>query len=34
LQGWKIIAALLVMAGLCINMFGPKLAARFSGARG
>ena len=34
LQGWKITAALLVMAGLCINMFGPGWAARFSWKRG
>jgi len=30
LQGWKITSALLVMAGLCINMFGPKLSARLN----
>ncbi|MDO5102014.1 MAG: EamA family transporter [Lautropia sp.] len=25
MQGWKLIGAALVMIGLCINMFGPRL---------
>jgi O-acetylserine/cysteine efflux transporter len=28
LQSWKLLAALLVMAGLCINVLGPKWQAR------
>ncbi len=27
LQGWKLIASGLVIAGLCLNLFGPRLAA-------
>ncbi|WNV06265.1 EamA family transporter [Candidatus Methylospira mobilis] len=29
LQSWKIIAAALVISGLCINLFGPRIAVRF-----
>lgn len=30
LQSWKVIAALLVILGLCINLLGPRLHARMS----
>ena len=26
LQGWKLLASSLVIAGLCVNLFGPRLA--------
>jgi O-acetylserine/cysteine efflux transporter len=29
LQSWKLIAAVLVIGGLCINLFGPRIAVRF-----
>jgi len=28
LQGWKLVASGLVIAGLCLNLFGPRLARR------